>query len=177
MVPAPPIVLNGYADDEAAESKVNGLVTEIVNDKDECGLEHVVNNDDDGDTDSNDNVGGHSNDGGNENYCGHGNENYGDHGIESTGDGNDVDHNCDGSVKDIEKGLNNLDVSNADVSTDGCDDVVQEQRTNKICGKTLFIYKIIAKYLNSIIGLRCALLTNCPIAWFIVGITVGILHR
>ena len=123
MVPAPPIVLNGYADDEAAESKVNGLVTEIVNDKDECGLEHVVNDDDDGDTDS----------------CGHGNENYGDHGIESTGDGNNVDHNCDGSVKDIEKGLNNLDVSNADVSTDDCDDVVQEQRTNKSCGKTLFI--------------------------------------
>ena len=139
MVPAPPIVLNGYADDEAAESKVNGLVTEIVNDKDECGLEHVVNNDDDGDTDSNENDGGHSNDGGNENYCGHGNENYGDHGIESTGDGNNVNHNCDGSVKDIEKGLNNLDVSNADVSTDGCDDVVQEQRTIKSSGKTLFI--------------------------------------
>ncbi|CAB3987124.1 Hypothetical predicted protein [Paramuricea clavata] len=135
VVPAPPIALNGYADNEAAESKVNGLVTEIVNDKVECGLEHVVNDDDDDDgaTDSNDNDGGDSNNGGNENYRGHGNKNYGDHGIESTGDGNNVDHNCDGSVKDIEKGLNNLDVSDADVSTDGCKDVVQEQRSGVTC--------------------------------------------
>ena len=108
VIPAPPVALNGHADDEDAGNKVNGLVTEVVADKDDCELERGKN-DNDGDSS---------------------NENDGDV-SEKDGVGNNVQHNCDGSVKVIESGLNNLEVSNADVSIDACKDGAQDQRTNK----------------------------------------------
>ena len=47
VIPAPPVTVNGYVDGEAAENMVNGLVTEIVDDKDDCELNRVVSVDGD----------------------------------------------------------------------------------------------------------------------------------
>ena len=90
VIPAPPVALNGHLDDEAAEHVVNGLVTEIVDDQGDCGLDLGGGDDKNGD------------DGVDENDC----------------DVNNASHKCDHGIVENEHENVSLDPSNVSVNKD-----------------------------------------------------------
>ncbi|XP_028402698.1 protein kintoun-like [Dendronephthya gigantea] len=141
VIPAPPAVLNGYADSEAADTKGNGLVTEIADGDQDCSSpvvsEGVACS---GNSDS---VGDHS--GGN---VDEGIGVIGDDGTSTKTSGHNGASNCEiigdkresGGSKNIENGLNNLQADTTDVLQSACTGANEEQRTKSNSGVTCPVF-------------------------------------
>ena len=150
VIPAPPIALNGYADDRIAENKVNALVTEIKNvdgaENDDTNLnaDGVETNDtnlnadglESNDTNRNSdkvesNAGDDDNSGSNQ----HNEDDISKSGIGDTIDANN--DNCN-SVIDIENVCKNSGTEAAEECQKNCNDVNQKHSASNISGRTYF---------------------------------------
>lgn len=133
VIPAPPIALNGYADDGIVESKMNALVTEIEND--DVGVGERDNNDLSGGDDNENNNGDNVDDGLHEN---NGDDDGGD-GININGDLGDNDDGTNDNCDSVQHNGNVL--KSMDTKTDGkcqntCENVDQKHNASNISGRT-----------------------------------------